>query len=229
VDHTLIANDGVSKLVYASAFRRLSGRLPVHTARTEGRTDPEILADMFERHGLPFTDEVASGLQPALVEAMAEHVAELAERGSSLPGAREALFALQQTPGVVQSVLSGNIKANAEAKLRAFGLDRYVDFEIGGYGSDDTVRSNLVGVAQRRAGAKYATVFTRDTTVLIGDTPRDVQAGEDGGSRVIAVATGIDSAEDLSTAGADVVLPSLANTADVLRALGVSRRADTSR
>jgi phosphoglycolate phosphatase-like HAD superfamily hydrolase len=228
VDHTLIANDGVSKLVYASAFRTLSGRSPQFVARTEGRTDPEILADLFERHGLSFTAEVASALQPALVDAMAEHVSELAERGSSLPGAREALLALHQTPGVVQSVLSGNIRANAETKLRAFGLDSYLDFEVGGYGSDDTVRSNLVGIAQRRAGAKYAHAFTHDTTVLIGDTPRDVQAGEDGGSRVIAVATGIDSADVLSAAGADVVLSSLSDTDEVFSALGVSRHADTS-
>jgi phosphoglycolate phosphatase-like HAD superfamily hydrolase len=146
-----------------------------------------------------------------------------------LPGAREALLALHETPGVIQSVLSGNIRANAEAKLRAFGLDPFLDFEVGGYGSDDRVRSHLVGVAQARAAAKYGKTFTRETTVLIGDTPRDVQAGADGGARVVAVATGIDSAETLAVAGADAVLTSLSKTDEVLAAVGVSRHADTKR
>jgi phosphoglycolate phosphatase len=44
------------------------------------------------------------------------------------------LAALQAMPEIVQSVLSGNMKPNALIKLSAFGLDGYLDFEVGGYG-----------------------------------------------------------------------------------------------
>lgn len=85
---------------------------------------------------------------------------------------------------VVQSVLTGNVRPNAENKLALLGDSAgYLDLEIGGFGSDDVVRSHLVNVAQSKAGRKYETVFHRRSTVLIGDTARDVVAARDGGAR----------------------------------------------
>ena len=52
--------------------------------------------------------------------------------------------------GVVNSLLTGNIQANAAVKVGAFGLDRWLDFEAGAYGSDPHHdRSDLVSVALR--------------------------------------------------------------------------------
>jgi phosphoglycolate phosphatase len=136
-----------------------------------------------------------------------------------LPGARDALAAFRASAGVVQSVLSGNIKPNAVTKLSAFGLDGFMDFEVGGYGSDDEVRANLVAVAQARATDKYGETFDKANTILVGDTPRDVRAGLDGGAQVVAVATGSDSVESLRAGGADVVLPDLHDTNAVMEAV----------
>jgi phosphoglycolate phosphatase-like HAD superfamily hydrolase len=143
----------------------------------------------------------------------------LRERGHELPGARAALTAFRSSPGIVQSVLTGNIRPNAVTKLSAFGLDEYIDFEAGGYGSDDEVRANLVAIAQERASAKYGTRFDKGNTILIGDTLRDVQAGRNGGARVIAVATGSDSVEALRAEGADIALPDLQDTRAVMEAV----------
>jgi phosphoglycolate phosphatase-like HAD superfamily hydrolase len=129
------------------------------------------------------------------------------------------LAELQGMPGVVQSVLSGNTLSNAYVKLSAFGLDEYLDFEVGGYGSDDDVRARLVGVAQRRASVKYGVSFGPATTVLVGDTPRDVLAGLDGGAHVVGVASGSDSMDALSEAGADAVLPDLRDAGAVVRVI----------
>jgi phosphoglycolate phosphatase len=119
----------------------------------------------------------------------------------------------------VQTVLSGNIRPNAVTKLSVFGLDKFMDFEAGGYGSDDEVRANLVAIAQRRAGRKHGIAFGKANTVLVGDTPRDVQAGLMGGAQVVAVATGSDSADVLQAVGADIVLPDLRDTRAVLMAV----------
>jgi phosphoglycolate phosphatase-like HAD superfamily hydrolase len=87
-------------------------------------------------------------------------------------------------------------------------------------GSDDSVRWRLVRIAQLRAEAKYpGRLFARSNTVVIGDTPRDVQTGLKEGARVIAVATGSSSAAELRAAGADVVLANLVDTAALLRAV----------
>jgi len=57
----------------------------------------------------------------------ARHEDELCARGRALPGAREALTALAEQPGVVQTVLTGNSRAVAVIKLHVFGLDRLGD------------------------------------------------------------------------------------------------------
>jgi phosphoglycolate phosphatase-like HAD superfamily hydrolase len=74
-------------------------------------------------------------------------------------------------------------------------------------------------VAQGRAIAKYDVSFHRANTVLVGDTPRDVRAGREGGARVVAVASGLDSVEALRAEGADVVLPDLRDTRAVVDAV----------
>ncbi|MGH3190838.1 MAG: HAD family hydrolase [Streptosporangiaceae bacterium] len=216
VDHTLIENNGVNKETYALAFQLLTGRQAEYPARTDGRTEPEIMRDMLDRHGIQLTPEHIAAMPAALESATSAKVADLRERGHELPGARDALSAFQRTAGVVQSVLSGNTMKNAIAKLSAFDLDSYLDFEVGGYGSDDIVRANLVAVARKRAAAKYGARLDKATTVLIGDTPRDVRTGRDGGAYVIGVASGSDDMETLNSEGADVVFPDLRDTQAVV-------------
>jgi phosphoglycolate phosphatase len=219
IDHTLIENNGVNKETYALAFELLTGAKAQLQARTDGRTEPEIMRDMLDRHGVELTPGHVKGMPDALESATAAKREDLRKRGHELPGARDALLALQQTAGIIQSVLSGNTLKNAIAKLSTFDLDSYLDFEVGGYGSDDIVRANLVGVAQKRAAAKYGASFDESTTVLIGDTPRDVQAGIAGGAYVIGVASGSDDVTTLREEGADVVLPDLRDTQAVVAAI----------
>lgn len=54
-------------------------------------------------------------------------------------------------------------------------------------------------------------------TVLIGDTPLDVDAALRAGARIVAVATGSSSAADLRAAGAETVFEDLTDTARLLR------------
>jgi phosphoglycolate phosphatase len=96
-------------------------------------------------------------------------------------------------------------------KLRAFGLDGFVDFDIGGYGSEAYPKGTLLRVARRRAGDKHGVTFGEDATVYIADSPRDVDAARIGGARSLAVASGRASAAELREAGADAVLPDLAD------------------
>ena len=53
--------------------------------------------------------------------------------------------------------------------------------------------------------------------MYVADSPRDVDAARIGGARSLAVASGRASAAELREAGADAVLPDLADTAGVHR------------
>lgn len=228
VDHTLIENGGVSKETYALAFQLLVGKLPLVRPETDGRTDILIMQELFIQNSLSLTAEYKRKMFPALVEAMRRNSSALRSRGYALPGALEALAALDADPCVMQSVLTGNIPENAYVKLSTFGLDKYIDFEIGGYGSDHLARAKLVAFAQRRASSKFGVSFDQRSTILIGDTTRDVRAGLDGGAGVLAVATGVSSIDELRGAGANRVIPSLVDTQVFLKALEEVRDVLTS-
>jgi phosphoglycolate phosphatase len=234
VDHTLIENGGVSKQNYALAFELLTGRRPEIQPQTDGRTDVGIMSSL-----LSANQESPAAYPPAqqwgaLVEAGERNRELLAQLGHAMPGAEQALQFLADDASVIQSTLTGNIEANARLKLETFGLDRYLDFEAGAFGSESGVRAELVPIAQHKAAEGRGFDPAADVTVLIGDTELDVRAGLDGGARVIAVATGISSVEQLTQAGAHAVLPNLENTeafAQALaqvRALGPAKPADAA-
>ena len=121
--------------------------------------------------------------------------------------------------GVVQSVLTGNVRAVAQVKLGAAGLTSHLDLDIGAYGESHEVRAELVHLARRNAAGRYGAGFAGQQTVLVGDTELDVAAALATGARVVGVATGGTTAEQLAAAGADAVLPGLADTAATLAAI----------
>jgi phosphoglycolate phosphatase len=140
-------------------------------------------------------------------------------KGIALPGAAAALAALAANGPVRQSVLTGNVKAMAEVKLAPFGLTAHLDLDIGAYGNESGVRSDLVALARDRAFAAYGHDYGGQATVLVGDTPLDVEAALTTGARAVGVATGRSSEAELAAAGAHAVLPDLADTAEVVAAV----------
>jgi len=58
-------------------------------------------------------------------------------------------------------------------------------------------------------------------TVLVGDTPLDVDAAHAAGARIVAVATGPYTARELEQAGADTVLDDLTDLDALLTGLGL--------
>ncbi|TDD79318.1 HAD family hydrolase [Actinomadura rubrisoli] len=222
IDHTLINGGGVSTEIYASVFEHLTGRPAEMVAPMAGRTDRAITTDTLRHHGIEPTPELMATFTATLAGSFTPH--QFQTRGHALPGARAALEALAARTDVIQSVLTGNMRPIAECKLSAFALDALVDFEVGAYGMDAVDRPPLVPLAQQRAARKYGGTFGPSNTVLIGDTPHDVRAGHEGGSRVVAVATGATTAANLRLSGAEHVLTDLTDTPAVVQAIVTATR-----
>jgi phosphoglycolate phosphatase len=154
-----------------------------------------------------------------LATAFAARADQLTEQGRLLPGAGQAVAEVSCLHGVVQSVLTGTIKPNAVLKLRAFGLDRFFDTEVGGYGSQVYPKGAQLLMTRTRAAEKYGAAFGEDATVYIADSTRDVEAARTGGARCLAVASGRSSVSELRAAGADAVFGDLTDTAAVVAAV----------
>jgi phosphoglycolate phosphatase len=225
IDLTLVDVVRVSRDAYADAFHRVTGRPLVALPQIAGQTDSEIF---FE--ALAFNQAASGPNEAGGQELLAAYIRELAdafaarrqllgEQGRVLPGAKEAVAVAAALPGVVQSVLTGSIRPNAVAKLRAFGLERFLDLEIGGYGSEIYLKGTQLMETRRRAAAKYGAEFGPVSTVYLADSSRDVGAASIGGARCVAVASGRSTASELRAAGADVVIDDLCDVAAVVKAI----------
>jgi phosphoglycolate phosphatase-like HAD superfamily hydrolase len=228
VDGTLLTAGGVGAELYGLVFRGLFGRAPDGFAPMAGRTDRAIILETLELAGVASPRQWVDPFIAGLTAHAPSMRAAVAARGRVLPGAAAAIAALASArdnavPGrVYQSVLTGNIRPVAEVKLAALGLDGPLDLGIGAYGDDHEVRTELVGVARRRAAAAHGRApadFAGRATVLVGDTPLDIDAALASGARAVGVATGPFPAADLRAAGAHAVLPDLTDTALVTRAI----------
>jgi len=217
VDYTLVSADGLGTRLYEVVFREMFGRELTVVAPKAGRTDRAIVGDTLALAGVSRTE-----VGPFLT-GLARVAADGGGPGHSgavrpMAGAPDAIAALA-VPGIRQSVLTGNIRPLAALKLRRAGLGDHLDLDVGAYGDVHEVRAELVAVARRAAGQAYGADFSGSSTVLVGDTPLDVEAALATGARAVAVATGSYSAAELTAAGAEVVLPDLTDTARIHAAI----------
>jgi phosphoglycolate phosphatase len=209
------------RAAYAEAFGVVAGRPLIQLPQMAGQSESEIFFDALALNGVDVRSDVATErlLDPfsaELAAALAARRDDLVSQGRLMPGAAEAVAAVARLDGVVQTVLTGNGKPNAMLKLRAFGLDGYIDAGIGGYGSEAYPRGTLLRVARQRAADKHGVSFGEQATVYVADSPRDVDAARIGGARSLAVASGRASAAELREAGADAVLPDLTDTSGLV-------------
>ncbi len=148
VDHTLIETRGVGTRLFGIAFERVMGEPLRQVIRDDGRTEPDVFADTARWHGLPSSDHLFATFAAELVAEHQREMAWLGRQGRALPGAAAALAELARHPHIVQSVVTGNVRGVAAVELAVYGLDPWLDQEVGGYGSDDPVRSRLIQIAR---------------------------------------------------------------------------------
>lgn len=133
-----------------------------------------------------------------------------ASRYRVLDGARE-LAELARSLGLAVGLGTGNVREGARMKLERGGL--WDLFEFGGFGCDAEARDALLDVGRARGAERLGAEPHRCRTLVVGDTPRDIAAAHAIGARCLAVATGRFGAAELSEAGADEVVVSLASEA----------------
>lgn len=214
IDYTLLRGGGLAARAWRTAFVDLTGVSWQATPDFGGRTDLDICAEVFTTHGI--TDCTPERFFARYVQEVHLNRHLFAEQGALMPGVREVLGRLGADPAVVQTLVTGNVPEVAAAKVAAFALTGAFDAEVGGYGTDDSVRATLVRRSLERAEAKYGERFQ---PVVIGDTANDVAAALANGAIAVGVATGRTSMADLVLAGAHAVLPDLSDVDAAVRVL----------
>ena len=212
IDQTLLEVSQSHILSFSLAFKKVYGvDTSIEVIRHQGMTDPLVIIETLKVSGLD--DETIKSKMDACIEAVKDAFFELigTEKLVVLEGIKELLEELEEN-NILMGIVTGNLEEIARFKLRRTNLLRY--FKVGGFGSDDIVRANLIKIAMKRAeslGFKYD-----NNVFVIGDSARDIEAAKGAGVKSIGVATGNYSKAELKKEGADFVLDSLRDKEKVL-------------
>jgi phosphoglycolate phosphatase len=207
IDGTLLVTGGAGGVAWQRGFDQLYGVEADIAEHTDaGMTDPEIAAIVFrEVLGREGSVEERAKAIGCYLKHLPDAVAE-SSGYRVMPGVEELLDRLIDA-GVLLGLVTGNIEAAAHIKLARAHLNRF--FSFGGYGSDSADRTEVTKAALSRGELVSGGTLANGACISVGDTPRDVTAGHGAGIKVVGVATGSYSADQLNQAEADWAIADL--------------------
>jgi phosphoglycolate phosphatase len=224
IDGTLVRSNG-GRVAVNAFLRALSVSCaldaePPYPRDSSGKTDPQIALDILTAAAVEETraNDGLMAFPAAYLEELQQQRQALIGDLRVLPGVQRALEELE-AHGAIQSLLTGNLQPVARLKLSCAGLDRYLDFDLGAYGSDHADRDSLVPIVRQRLQRRLGNGASQTEIAVVGDTPRDIACARAGGARAIAVATGNYSRQELEAHQPDAVLDNLSDTDAVVQTL----------
>ena len=182
--HTGKAGIKAFSKVFATEFGAHDG---IERIKFAGRTDTNLVREFFGFHAIPATPENFSRFFDRYVFWLDHILAD--SHTEECPGVRQFIRDLRALPEPpVIGLLTGNVRLGAEIKLRHFGL--WNEFATGGFADDHEERDQIAHAAKRRAGRVMKRELRGEEILVIGDTPFDIRCGRAIGAKVLAVATG---------------------------------------
>jgi phosphoglycolate phosphatase-like HAD superfamily hydrolase len=181
-----------------------------------GKTDLAIYREALDGEGItiPMIRERLPLVEAATVEIL-NQLSSTGEVFRLCSGVLELLEALSADRRFLPSLVTGNVEKLAEAKLRVAGIWHYF-LSRGAFGSDDEERDHLPAIAAERINAQLGFALAPERFIIVGDTPRDISCARHFGARVVAVASGTHTVEQLKKYSPDALLTDLSDTESVI-------------
>jgi len=220
IDMTLLETDHIGIALLESAGRELHH--PEFTAEGVvfgGGLDPVIITKMLTNNKVDPTPEHIDALRKHY-HAGLDRTAQERPIARALAGAHELVNATRAHESIdAIGVLTGNYPETGAIKLRSAGFDPD-HFVINAWGDasphPEPLRSHLPPVAIENYQRAKSRTIDPEQVVIIGDTVHDVTCALDNDCRVLAVATGHATRQELEDAGAHLVVDDLARTQELL-------------
>lgn len=209
IDGTLVLTGGAGKRAMDRTFEELFG---VGDAFAEvsmaGRTDRWLVESALERHGIPVTPARLEHFRARYLALLGASIGETGEgRRGVMPGVPDVLARLGALDHTHLALLTGNYARGAHIKLAHFGL--WDHFAWGAFGDEYAERDALARAAVADAAVRGIVLADPSQAVVIGDTPFDITCARAAGARVVAVATGGHSLDQLQAHDPDLALEDL--------------------
>ena len=184
--------------------------------RYDGMVDPEIYRLLLIESGM--SPDSAMRSLPRVISRAEEIFLRMETRPVLNNGVGELLRVLSTCQNHRLGVLTGNLSAVAEEKLRLAGIRSY--FAETFYSNGYFDRADLARDAVRACAKKYA-LRSNGEVVIVGDTPRDIEAANANQAKAVGVASGHYSVSELVQVGAAAAFRSLDPCRELLEALEV--------
>lgn len=205
IDGTLVDTGGAGMAAITAAAVDYFGA-PAPELDLAGSTDLGIIQNLLTHYGHHAEAMDVADFFDRYHRLLYEHLTSGRYPGRVLPGVCACLD-IGSSYGIATGLLTGNSQQGAAIKMRHFSLDEH--FAYGAYGDDHADRNLLGPVALSRARLHHGRDFSPQTTLVIGDTPRDIACAHAMGAKCLAVATGTFGGDALRQHGADWVVDSL--------------------
>jgi len=215
IDGTLIRSGGAGKAAMEAGLQTAFGVKEIlDRVSYSGRTDPGIARELLALHGVEPTTANIENLKTAYLS----HLPAMLRRrgGTVLPGIAEALKRERQ--GSAVGLLTGNIRAGAEFKLRHFGL--WEHFLFGGFADGLEDRDDVARRALAEAERYVGRALDPNDVWVIGDTPLDVKCARAIGAKAVVVQTGWHRRDELVACCPDHLLPDFTHAGELLTQWG---------
>ena len=219
LDGTLLRTSGAGARAMERAGRLVWGeQFTLAGVNFGGSLDPVILLEAATSANLEFDDDRHRRFRGVYSSELSLELAR-ARSAQVLPGVLELLEHLRQAACATIGLLTGNYEETGCQKLAAAGLDpNWFSPRI--WGDAAPTRPGLV-----REALRLHPEVLPDNVIVVGDTTRDVECAKVNRCRVLGVATGASSKQELIEAGADVVLDDLSDPTLLLSLIeGVNAR-----
>ena len=217
IDGTLLKSQHAGVHAMLAAFHQLhpDRRFSFDGVDIAGRLDTLIYDEMTQRHGVPGDAQSHDVFRHTYTGHLERR---LAERNTviALEGVVELVHALAREPGVELGLLTGNYPATGRLKVKHAGLDPDL-FRVNAFAMDGVTRRDLPPVALQRYRQRHGSELDPARAIIIGDTPKDVDCALHNGCRVLGVATGEFTREELLACGAHLAVDKLSPIAPVLQ------------
>jgi phosphoglycolate phosphatase len=195
IDGTLVHTGGAGVKAFAKVFAdEFGAKDGFEKLKFAGRTDVSLVREFFKYHNIADTPVNLTRFFERYVFWLDYILAH--SRTEACPGIWEFIAELQTSsePPLI-GLLTGNIRLGAEIKLRHFDL--WKNFETGAFADDSEDRDEIAAVAKQRASRILGKNLRGEEVLVIGDTPLDIRCGRAIGAKVLAVATGGATLEEL--------------------------------
>jgi len=196
---TLCHTGGAGVKAFAKVFQTEFGAVDgFERLKFAGRTDVSLVREFFSFHQIPATPGNFDRFFDRYVFWLDQIIGQ--SRTRLCPGVRDLIDGLKAEPEPpVLGLLTGNIRLGAEIKLRHFDL--WKEFETGAFADDHEERDKIAAIAFDRGAKIVGEDLQPDQVLIIGDTPLDIRCARAIGAKVMAVATGGHSLDELRSKG----------------------------